>query len=65
MTAVAPADRAVIAAQVVGTVEHLLRRGLIHPTKQAELARLVRRFNDALDGAPSPEVVARQEGRTS
>ena len=56
-------DRHVIAARVVGEVEGLLRRGLVHPTKQAELARLVRQFNDALDGQPTPEDAAREEGR--
>jgi hypothetical protein len=64
-TATEPVDRAVIAAQVVGTVEHLLRRGLIHPTKQIELARLVHDYNRALDGDPSPEAVAREQGRAT
>jgi hypothetical protein len=62
-TATEPVDRALIAAQVVGTVEQLLRRGLIHPTKQNELARLVRDYNAAIDPVPSAEVVARDAGR--
>jgi hypothetical protein len=64
-TAAEPTDRAVVAARIIGELESMMRAGLLHPSRQVRIARLVNDYNRALDGAPSPEAAARQEGRTS
>jgi hypothetical protein len=58
-------DRALVAARLVGEIEAMLRIGLVHPSRQARVASLVRQFNAALDGTPSPEAVAREQGRST
>lgn len=63
-TAQSQEPRSIVAARIIGVVEDMLAKGLVHPSRQVTVARLIRQYDAIDERTATPEDLARAAGRT-